>query len=278
MKIDAHQHYWKLSRGDYSWITPDLPVLYRDYLPDDLESKLEGLGIDKTIVVQASSTLNETKFLLDLSDQTDSIAGVVGWIDFESDYFEEQFEKFHKHPSFIGVRIMLQDINDSEYVLRPYIIERLKFLADRSFPVDLLVKENQLSAIAKLVNLIPHLRGVINHIGKPDIKNGVFEPWAGWIQEIAKNENIYCKLSGMVTEADHQCWQYSDFEFYIQQIVSVFGSERILFGSDWPVCLLAAKYEQVENILKVMLSKIISEEEMKLIFGLNAIRFYQLKL
>lgn len=275
MKIDAHQHYWQLSRGDYGWLTPELQVLYRDFLPGDLEAILREHGFDKSIVVQAAATTEETEFLLGLAERFESIAGVVGWLDFESDQFEQQLERFLEHPKFIGVRIMLQSIEDPEYVLQPHIVDRLWMLADRDFPVDLLVKEQQLSAIAKLVKAIPHLRGVIDHIGKPNIAGGELNLWAKWMEEIASNPNIYCKLSGMVTEADHQQWTSGDFEAYILHVIQVFGSKRLLYGSDWPVCLLAASYSQVVEVVNSSLSNL-TVEERKDIFGHNAISFYKL--
>ncbi|RKP52902.1 amidohydrolase [Cohnella endophytica] len=275
MKIDAHQHYWKLSRGDYGWLTPDLSILYKDFLPGDLEPILSECGFDKTIVVQAAATIEETEFLLGLAERFDTIAGVVGWVDIESDYFEYQINTLMKHPKFVGVRIMLQDIEEPDYVLQPQIVKGLRLLADRDFPVDLLVKEHQLPSIAKLVKLVPHLRGVINHIGKPNIALKALDPWTKWIDEIAANPNIYCKLSGMVTEADHRQWTPSDIEPYILHALKAFGTKRLIYGSDWPVCLLAASYSQVVDVAERALPNSTAAEREDF-YGNNALRFYKL--
>ncbi|MFD0671035.1 amidohydrolase family protein [Cohnella sp. GCM10027633] len=276
MRIDAHQHYWRLDRGDYGWLTPELGTIFRDFLPADLEPLLREAGIRKTIVVQAAPTLEETKFLLELADRSDSIAGVVGWADFESDSFAEQFEAIARHPKLVGVRIMLQDLADSRYALRAPILERLRLLADRDFPVDLLVKERQLPAIAELVERIPHLRCVVDHIGKPNIAARSWSEWASGMERIAANPNIYCKLSGMVTEADHANWQAEDFAGYIDHVLAVFGTRRVMFGSDWPVCLLAADYSQVADIVEDRLRKY-NQDDQALIMGTNALRFYKLR-
>ncbi|ACT01855.1 amidohydrolase family protein [Paenibacillus sp. JDR-2] len=276
LRIDAHQHYWVLSRGDYKWLTPALSVLYKDYLPVDLEPILREHGIDRTIVVQAAATEEETQFLLQLAERSESIVGVVGWVDFEGDGFERQLETLRTHPKFIGVRIMLQDEEDPGYVLKPQIVSRLRLLADRDIPVDLLVKSHQLSSIATLVQRIPHLRGVINHIGKPNIADHELNPWKQWVAEIADNPHIYCKLSGMVTEADPQLWTYTDFQDYIHYVLQTFGTHRLMFGSDWPVCLLAASYSQVMDVVNHALPHLTAAERDEL-FGGNAIRFYKLE-
>ncbi|WP_239616084.1 amidohydrolase family protein [Cohnella mopanensis] len=275
MRIDAHQHYWRLDRGDYGWLSPELGTLYRDFLPEDLEPHLRERGIDKTIVVQAAPTLEETKFLLGLADRSDSILGVVGWVDFESDSFEEQFETIAKHPKLVGIRIMLQDLEDARYVLRPAILERIRWLADRDFPVDLLVKEHQLPAIGELVERIPHLRGVVDHIGKPNIAAKSWSGWASDMERIAANPNVYCKLSGMVTEADHANWTVEDFGDYIDFTLSAFGPQRVMFGSDWPVCLLAASYSQVAEIVEDRLANLYSADIAD-VMGTNALTFYKL--
>jgi len=275
LRIDAHQHYWRLDRGDYGWLSPELATLYRDFLPEDLEPLLRERGFDKTIAVQAAPTLEETKFLLGLAERTDSIAGVVGWADFESESFEEQFESIARHPKLVGIRIMLQDLEDDRYALRPDILDRIRCLADRDFPVDLLVKEHQLPAIAELAERIPHLRGVVDHIGKPNIAARSWSGWASNLERIAANPNVYCKLSGMVTEADPANWKAGDFGGYIDRALSVFGPRRVMFGSDWPVCLLAAAYSQVAEIVEDRLADL-SSAELEAIFGTNATRFYKI--
>lgn len=276
MRIDAHQHYWKLSRGDYGWLTPELPTLYKDFLPDDLSEQLKLQGIDKTIVVQASATIEETVFLLNLCEQHESIAGVVGWLDFAAEDFQLRFYSFHKNPRFIGIRLILQDIDAAEFIQRPNVIENLIYLAKQDFPLDLLFKANQFPTIIKLLELVPTLHAVIDHIGKPQVSKKEQVPWYGYIAEAAKYPNVYCKLSGMVTEANLTNWQKTDFSFYISHVIKSFGMKRVMFGSDWPVCLLAASYSQVVDILLHNLPDSITDSQKDDIFGNNALRFYRL--
>ena len=277
MRIDAHQHYWQLSRGDYDWLTPELGALYRDFMPDDLEPIIREQGIDKTIAVQAAPTTAETEFLLGLAEKHDSIAGVVGWLDLESVRFEAQFEAYRKHAKFVGVRIMLQDMEGAEWLHRPDVTSRLRWLADRDCPVDLLVREHQLPYVASLAEVVPHLRGVVDHIGKPDIAARSIDSWRVWLEKIAKNPNMYCKLSGMVTEADHASWKPDDLTEYVEHAVRVFGTERLIYGSDWPVCLLAASYAQVADVVERYLAGF-PEADRDNIFGRNAARFYKLEV
>lgn len=276
MRIDSHQHYWKINRGDYGWITPDISKLYRDYLEEDLAGHLEQSGIDKTIVVQAAPTIEETEFILSLSDQSESIAGVVGWIDLASPSYKERLETFRKHPKFVGVRVMIQDMPDENVILSEEYLEAFAYLKEIDLPVDLLVTSNQLPAVCELLKQV-EIRGVIDHIAKPEIEKGKLEPWKTQMAEIASHENIYCKLSGMVTEANHDNWDTKDFIPYVHHITEVFGTHRIMYGSDWPVCLLAASYEQVYYLLNEALPENITKADEELIFGQNAIQFYKLE-
>jgi L-fuconolactonase len=276
MRIDAHQHYWKISRNDYGWITPDLPVLYRDFLVNDLKTHLDQNKIDKTVVVQAAPTIEETEFILDLSTQSDSIAGVVGWIDIEDSSYKEQLDRFRRHPKFFGIRIMIQDMPDESKILEPNFLEAFAYFERLGIPVDLLVKANQLPVVVKLLNKVS-IRGVIDHIAKPDIAKGELEPWKKHMAEIAEHPNIYCKLSGMVTEAHHFNWQKEEFVPYVHHILDVFGTKRVMYGSDWPVCLLSASYDEVYQLLKETLPEDITSEEEARIFGANAAEFYRLE-
>lgn len=276
MKIDAHQHFWNISRGDYGWITENIPTLYRDFGPEDLTSHLSTYEIEKTVLVQAAPTIEETKFLLSLSENEEIIAGVVGWLDLENEHYQDQLAMFMEHPKFLGVRIMIQDMEDETILLDPTYFNAMKHLADIDIPVDLLVTHKQLDTVVKLLNSIPHLRGVIDHIGKPDIKNGQLDPWRENIRAISKQPKIYCKISGMVTEANSQ-WTSSNFEPYIYHVYHCFGSDRIMFGSDWPVCLLAGSYDEVVKVVKENLYNTMNSTEQERFFGENARRFYKLK-
>ncbi|MEC2344952.1 amidohydrolase family protein [Paenibacillus barengoltzii] len=276
MRIDAHQHFWKIDRGDYGWITPELPILYRDFLPIDLEPSLHKHQIDKTILVQAAPTVEETEFILQLSETADFIAGVVGWLDLEAPSYREQYERFAQHPKCIGFRVMIQDMEDPNTILSPAYIEALSYFADQDVPIDLLVLSHQLPQLVQLLERVPHLRGVVDHLAKPLIASGEIEPWRSQMAEIAKHTNIYCKLSGMVTEANREFWKKEDFTAYVNEVLDLFGPERIMFGSDWPVCLLAATYDEVVDLFRYTVRDRLTPEETEAVFGGNAAKFYKL--
>ncbi|UOQ46973.1 amidohydrolase family protein [Gracilibacillus caseinilyticus] len=275
MRIDAHQHYWKISRNDYGWITPEVPTLYRDFLEENLIPHLQKHKIDKTIVIQAAPTIEETEFILSQSENSEVIAGVVGWIDIEDPSYKRQLELFLDHPKFVGIRVMIQDMPDAKVILKRKYIDAFHHFGELDLPVDLLVHSNQLSAVVKLLDQVT-IRGVIDHIAKPVIKEGTTEPWRSHMTEIAKHPAIYCKLSGMVTESDHTQWKLEDFIPYVQHIVKVFGLDRLLYGSDWPVCLLAASYDEVIQIIEKVLPENLTESDKVRIFGENAKTFYKL--
>ncbi|MBP1990170.1 amidohydrolase family protein [Paenibacillus eucommiae] len=276
MRIDAHQHYWKLDRGDYGWLTSEKTTLYRDFLPEHLQPHLASQSIDRTVLVQAASTVAETEFMLSLCEKEPSIAGVVGWLDMESDNFKTDFLRLRANKYFVGLRPMLHDLEDDHWILKPKVIESLQLLMEHDFPVDYLVYPRHLPALIQLMDILPNLKGTIDHIGKPQIKQGIIEPWKQQIAKLAHHKNIYCKLSGMVTEADLEHWNVQDFKPYIDHIVAIFGADRVMFGSDWPVCLLAATYEQVYEILNSCLPNDLSKDKRDAIFGGNAIEFYNL--
>ncbi|MEK0315665.1 amidohydrolase family protein [Cohnella sp. 56] len=276
MRIDAHQHYWRIERGDYGWIGPEIPVLYRDYLPSDLQPHMEAHRLDGSIVVQAAPTPEETDFILSLADKHDSIKGVVGFLDLEDDGHGAHFERFVRHPKFVGFRIMIQDMPDAGAILSDTYIEALRSYEKRGVAVDLLVKSDQLDPVIELMKRVPGLRGVIDHIAKPRIAMGTMEPWASQIKQLSAYPNLYCKLSGMVTEADHTDWHAEQFVPYIRHVLDCFGQDRVMFGSDWPVCLLAAGYDEVVDIVKRALPDAWGEAEKEKLFGNNAKVFYRL--
>lgn len=274
MRIDAHQHYWKLSRGDYGWLTPDMGVLYRDYLPSDLEPTLKRHKIDMTVLVQAAPTVAETDFMLSLAAEHESIGGVVGWLDMADPDFPRLFEQYRQKPALVGIRPMLHDLSDDAWVTQPRVLENLRLLAAHDFPFDFLVRPPHLPHVLSVLEHVPNLRAVIDHIAKPEIKAQLFEPWASQLGAIARHENVYCKLSGMVTEADHANWTPTDLKPYIDHTVECFGLERVMFGSDWPVSLLAARYDAVIGALEEILGSSLDEASMANVFGGNAGRFY----
>ncbi len=273
-RIDAHQHYWKLDRGDYAWLTPEYGPLYRDFLPQDLRPYLDSCGISKTIVVQAAPTVEETEFLLKLADNHPSIAGVVGWLNLESDDFPAKLQRMSRHPKFVGIRPMLQDLPQDDWILRRQVVDNVAIIVEQEIPMDILVFPRHLPYISRLLQMFPKLHGVIDHLAKPPIHARVLEPWRSLIAEIAEYPSVMCKLSGMVTEADHENWKPSDLRPYVEHVLSVFGPDRVMFGSDWPVCTAVADYETVYQTLQDLLPKDLSHEKWDLIFGGNAARFY----
>lgn len=276
MRIDAHQHFWKMDNKLNDWPTPDLKLIYRDFLPEDLAIHLQAHHIDKTVLVQAAPLIEETEFLLDLATQYDFIGGVVGWIDMSSPEFPEQFAKLTNHPKFIGIRPMLQGLEDDQWILRPEVKRNIHILVENDFPIDILIYPQHLPYIVELLKEFPTLRAVIDHCAKPDIQHRQWEPWADSIAEVAAFASVMCKISGLVTEADHQAWQTSDFTPYIEHLLQNFGTNRLMFGSDWPVCLLAASYDEVVEVVESNLPQTMAKEDSKLLFGGNAQMFYKL--
>lgn len=276
MRIDSHQHFWRASRGDYHWMSESVAVLCRDYMPEDLAPILERHHIDRTVLVQAAQTVAETDFLLQLAAEHNWIAGVVGWLDMDSPGFAEQFARYRLNPNFIGLRPMLQDIPDPEWILRPQVLRSLQIVADNDFPFEFLTYTQHLPHVLKAIEQVPLPRGVIDHISKPDIASRVLDPWRSLMAELA-GRGLFCKLSGMVTEDDHDQWSVQSLQPYIQHIISCFGWDRVMFGSDWPVCLLAASYDDVISVLTTALQDQMDDEAARKLFGDNARTFYKLK-
>jgi L-fuconolactonase len=275
MILDTHQHFWKADRGDYHWMTPEIPILARDYLPDDLRSELRKTGVNQTILVQAAQTVNETDFLLKLAEEADFVAGVIGWFDLEDENFPNAYEEKQKrHPKLIGVRPMLQDLADDRWILRQKVIKNLSYLADQRTVFEFLTYTRHLPFVIQVLEEVPRLHAVIDHLSKPEIKAGKTEPWSDLISKIAGHENISCKLSGMVTEADHNAWTPEHLRPYIQHILDCFGEDRVMFGSDWPVCLRAASYAEVINALRTVVADQLSPVGLAKLFSQNGRQFY----
>jgi L-fuconolactonase len=271
--IDSHQHYWSVSRDDYGWLTTEQGILYRDYMPNDLRPELDRLGIRRTIAVQAAPTVEETHFLLGLSDADATIAGVVGWLDFESEGFEKQLNELQKHPKFVGVRPMIQDKPD-DWILQRDVVANIRILERRQVPIDLQLRPRLMPAILELIRHVPKLYGVVDHLAKPDIWSGAWQPWAQQIEELAGYPHIMAKLSGMVPEKEGQLWTPEQIEPYAKHVIQAFGPKRIMFGSDWPVCLLSAQYEDVFRLVESLLPAEWNYEQRIDVFGRNAARFY----
>jgi L-fuconolactonase len=241
LRIDAHQHFWALARGDYGWLTPDLKPLYRDYLPQHLAPLLAASGIDRTVLVQAAPTDAETDFLLALADANPMVGAVVGWVDFERPDAPARIAELAAHPRFRGVRPMLQDLPDPRWLLEPRLEPALATLVACDLSLDALVRPVHLPVLLELLQRHPDLRVVIDHGAKPDIAAQAWHDWAPWLARIAADTRACCKLSGLVTEARSD-WTPADIAPYARHILRCFGPERTLWGSDWPVLNLAADY------------------------------------
>lgn len=277
MYIDAHQHYWKPERGDYGWLTPETGILYADYMPEQLQENLQQYNFERTIVVQAAPTMEETEFMLSLYEKYDSIAGVVGWLDLDSIDFPKHYRRFRRHPGFIGFRPMIQDLPDS-WLLRPTVMRHLRLIAADRFPIDLQLRPRLLPYMLEVMRAIPTLTAVVDHAAKPFIAEGVLEPWKSQMSELASYRNVMCKLSGLVTEADQSAWKPVHLLPYVHHVVEAFGTERILFGSDWPVCLTTCSYGEVIEALLAVLPAGLTPQQLDSLFGGNAIRFYRLEV
>jgi L-fuconolactonase len=273
--VDSHQHVWKVGLFDYPWMSPDLGVLYRDYAPQDLEAVLSGSGVGRSILVQASNSMEETRWMLSLADAHPFVAGVVGWVDLASGEAGRQLDELRAHPRFSGVRHLVESEADTDWLVRPAVLEGLGELAARGLPFDLLVHTKHLKHVPTIVEACPDLRMVVDHLAKPAIASREFDEWATAIERVAAIESLHCKLSGLVTEADHRHWRVDDLRPYVEHALACFGPSRLMYGSDYPVCLLAASYDRVLDACRALLDGL-DEVGRSAIFGENAARFYSL--
>ncbi len=249
MRIDSHQHFWRYNRTEYDWMRDALANLQRDFLPPDLAPLLTATALDGTVAVQARQTLAETEWLLDLSDRFDFIKGVVGWVDLRSPHVDAQLDQVARHPKLRGIRHVVHDEPDDRFMLGADFLAGLNQLRGLGLTYDLLLFPRHLPIAVEVVRRFPHQRFVLDHIAKPPIKDHRIGAWENDLRELAGFDNVFCKVSGMVTEADWQHWQPSDFEPYLDIVFDAFGVERLMFGSDWPVCTIAADYEQVVGLV-----------------------------
>ena len=273
MRIDAHQHFWTYSAAEYPWIGPDMQTLARDRMPADLEPLLRRVGMDATIAVQARQSLEETKALLDIAAKYPFVRGVVGWVDLCSPSVEEQLERFARFPALRGVRHVVQDEPDDRFLLREDFMRGIGTLKKFGLVYDLLIYPRQLPAAVELVARYPEQVFVLDHIAKPPIRSGAMEPWRSDIRKLAAMENVSCKLSGMVTEADWNAWKPEHFAPYMDVVMEAFGPQRLMVGSDWPVCTLAASYEEVIGLVEQYSSGLSTAERSDL-WGGTAARTY----
>ncbi len=274
--LDTHHHLWKPERGDYFWMTPELPIA-RDYMPEDLAPLLRQAGVGKTILVQAADTEAETDFMLRLAADTDWIAGVCGWLDMDSDDFPARLAHYMANPLWRSFRPMLQDLDEPDWILKPRILKNLAHVAETGARFEVLTRLPQLPHAIEAIKRTPGLKAVVNHISKPDIARGVMEPWASQIAELRDFPEIYCKVSGLVTEADPESWTPDDLRPYVAHVLDVFGRDRVMYGSDWPVALLAASsYGDVMNAARTIVGPLLDTSGHRKFFHDNGARFYGL--
>ena len=275
MTIDAHQPFWKYNAVNHAWIDDSMVAIRKDFLPEDLQPFLAVNGVDGCVLVQADQTEQETDFLISLAQNNKFIKAVVGWVGLMAENISEKLVYYKQSPVLKGFRHIVQG-QPAGFMLQPAFLNGISKLKDLEFTYDILIYPNQLSEALQLVKANPNQLFVIDHLAKPYIKKGLIDDWKKDMEAIAQFENVYCKLSGMVTEADYINWKPAEFTPYLDVVTNTFGTKRIMFGSDWPVCLVAASYAKVLAIVKEYYQSF-STEEQENIFGLNAINFYQIK-
>jgi len=275
MIIDSHQHFWHYNEKEYGWIDDSMAVLKRDYLPADLEAEIAGAGVTGTVVVQARQKIEETRWLLELAGKYPFIRGVIGWVDLRSPALEEELDRFSGHPKLVGVRHVVQDEPD-DFMLQPAFRRGIGLLEDYRLVYDLLLFPRHLKLAAELAGMFPRQRFVLDHMSKPPVRSGTMEPWRSDLGALSRQNNVWCKVSGMVTEADHQKWKSEDFIPYMEVVFNSFGTERIMLGSDWPVCRLAGEYKEVMDIPVDYMARLDETGKAK-VYRENAIQCYQLE-
>jgi len=276
MKLDSHQHFWRYDECEYPWIPKNSP-LERDWLPVDLECEQADVGFDGSVAVQARQTIEESRWLLELADQYPAVKGVVGWVDLRGENVEDQLAELAPHPKFVGVRHVVQDEPDDNFMLQPDFLRGISKLKQFHLTYDILIFPKQLPAAIQMVHQFPEQRFVLDHIAKPFIRDRTLEPWSTEIKELTTAENVWCKISGMITEAKHGTWREEDFRPYLDVVFGAFRPGRLMFGSDWPVCLLSGSYDAVVRLVENYLRGIPSETQ-RSVWGSNCAEFYGLRV
>jgi L-fuconolactonase len=275
VRIDAHQHFWRYDAEEYAWIDDTMAPLRRDFLPGDLLPELRAAGFQGSVAVQARQSVDETRWLLDLADDCPSIVGVVGWIDLQADDVDEQLGPFAGNPRLVGVRHIVQSEPDG-FLDRPRFRRGVAKLERLGLAYDILVFARQLPAAIRFAAAFPDQRFVLDHLGKPDIRSGAFDSWRRDLDRMAALPNVWAKLSGLVTEADWQRWTMADVRRYVHAALDAFGAGRVMIGSDWPVCTLAASYRTTMDVVVGVLNER-SREEQDAVLGGTARRFWHLE-
>jgi len=273
--LDAHQHFWEVARGDHVWVSPDYPALFGDFGPAELAPLMRDNGVTGTVLVQAAETEGETDYLLGIAERTDFILGVVGWLDMLADDFGDRLEVYRAKPKWVGVRPMLQS-HEPELIAEPRFRRALSIVAERDVPFDILTFPRHLPAMIEALRATPGVHGIIDHISKPEMAKPIGGQWCADMQALAAMPNIYCKVSGLPTEAGPD-WTADRIRPFVEFVAKAFGPKRLVFGSDWPVCRLAATYGQVVDLVRETLGAIYGPEDMTAIMETNGMAFYRLK-
>ena len=274
-RIDAHHHFWKYDPAEYGWIDDAMAAIRRDFLPEDLQREIANVGIDGVVSVQARQTVEATQWLLALAEAHDFIRGVVGWVPLVSPSVSNDLARFAEDRRLKAVRHVLQGEGDERYMLRADFNRGIAALRECGLVYDILILERHLPQTIEFVDRHPDQVFVLDHIAKPRIKDGIISPWRENIMKLAERENVYCKLSGMVTEADYEAWTEAELRPYMDTVLAAFGPRRLMFGSDWPVCLVACPYERWHRIISEFISPL-SASERERILGGTAIEAYRL--
>jgi len=276
MRIDAHQHFWMYNEREYGWIDDSMSTLRRDFLPADLKPELECNGFEGCVAVQARQTLEETRWLLELAERAPFILGVVGWVDLRSPRLRFELRSLAGQSKLVGVRHIVQSEPDERFLLQPDFLRGIAMLEEFDLAYDILIYPRHLPVAAEFVARFPRQRFVLDHLAKPPIKSGGLDSWARGIRELAAFENVFCKVSGLVTEADWQAWKPENMRPYLEMAFECFGPSRLMVGSDWPVCTVAAPYSRVMDIVKDYLGTYAAEER-DAVLGGNAAKCWRLK-
>lgn len=273
--IDAHQHFWRYRAAEYPWMSEEQIALKRDHLPADLAPLMRAAGVTGTVAVQARRLLRETEWLLELAAAEPTVLGVVGWFDFSSPSLERDLGRLASEPRLVGARELIHDMPDLDYAVSPEHLRGVKAVRRAGLAYDLLLRPEHLRPATALVDLLPDQRFVIDHLAKPRVADGAFEPWASDLRAVASRDNVYCKLSGLVTEADWVDWRADDLIPYLEVALEAFGAERVMLGSDWPVCTCAADYSTTIDLARRSLAGLSAAERAAVLAG-TARRFYRL--
>jgi L-fuconolactonase len=276
MIIDSHQHFWNYNPVEYGWISEDKKMLRRDFLPIDLKYLLIDEDIDGVISVQARQSIEETNWLLQMAEENDFIKGVVGWLPIADSEFKSYLESYANRAKLSSLRHIIQDESDSDFILKKEFNRGIAELKNFGLAYDILIYENQLPNTIAFVDQHPSQVFILDHIAKPKIGKNLLSPWRENIRELAKRENVYCKISGIVTEADFNAWTREQLVPYFEICLDAFGADRLMFGSDWPVCLIAISYNEWLNIVKEFIAKISVDEQTQILYK-NVIRAYNLE-